>query len=169
MCPILTTAHRTRSAPNVPSCPVNPAMLMCLVRCQATEGGTSTRALVTLVLDVFSVELFPLGVTGVHGGRTLVHVNAFGHEELDERPPRTGKLVRNVVPRGRVQRGIWDHSQLAGQDLRHVREVSHHGLPPLTRTAAGGNGRAVCRTSEREGTFELRSELRIRRTPPAQA
>ena len=177
-------SHRTRSAPNVPSCPVNPAMLMCLVRCQVTVGGKSTRAIVTLVLDVLSIGLLPPDVTGVHGGRTHVHVNAFGHVELDERPPRTGKLVRNVVPWGRVQRGIWEHSPQAGQDLGHVEQVRHHGLPhwlalgSRRRERSEGaawqsrrgryRSRAACTTSEVEVTLSCyRSSASVGPSPPS--
>ena len=53
-----------------------------------------------------------------------------GRVELVKGKPRTRKLIRNLVSRGRVQR----LAQLAGQDPRHVKEILHHELPPLTRT-----------------------------------
>ena len=42
-CPmILTTARGTGRTPDVSTCPVHPAMLMCLVRCQATVRGKNS-------------------------------------------------------------------------------------------------------------------------------
>ena len=36
--PVLSMAHGTRSAPDKSARPVNPSMLMCLMRCQAAVG-----------------------------------------------------------------------------------------------------------------------------------
>ena len=72
-----------------------------------------TRALVALVPRVLFVELLPPDVTGVHGGRTLVHVNALGHAKLDKSSPLNREPVRHVVPRCRVQKMVWQLLKLA--------------------------------------------------------
>ena len=93
-----------------------------------------------------------------------------------------GRLIRNIVPRVRVQRRIWELSQLAGQDPRHVKEILHHDLPPLTRTGESQEGTQRGRSMAKqawqipqwsrlpdkrsEGTLRLLSELRIRWTTP---
>ena len=94
---------------------------------------------------MLSVELLPPDVTGVHGGRTLVHVNAFGHVELDKGPPRTGKLIRNIVPRGRVQRRIWELAFPAWRTRPETcqRDPFTMTFLPLTRTGESQEGNAA--------------------------